>query len=173
MKTLLLAMLFASTLCFSRTLQVTLAPQDIALPSAVQIFCEVSYKPQLCQDHARTLAVHLQKLPLNRVPGWKFVLVPSNAWPSLMTQIQGLADSPAFSALTVKTIVLEEALFAPSILRQEALMRSFYSHGEALIDIALSHELGHAICMDKDEVRADEFGKQLRAGNSPVCHKRR
>ena len=44
--------------------------------------------------------------------------------------------------------------------------------GDALLDLAVTHELGHAICQDQDERRADDYGRGLREKKPVNCVKR-
>ena len=37
------------------------------------------------------------------------------------------------------------------------------------MDIAVTHELGHALCWEKNERLANEYGKKLREGKIPQC----
>jgi len=43
--------------------------------------------------------------------------------------------------------------------------------GNALLDLAVTHELGHAICHDQDERRADDYGRELRQKKTVDCAK--
>jgi len=43
--------------------------------------------------------------------------------------------------------------------------------GPALVDLAITHEMGHGICQEKNERRADDCGKELREGKTPSCGK--
>jgi hypothetical protein len=43
-------------------------------------------------------------------------------------------------------------------------MQRFSLMGAPLVDLALTHEMGHGICEEKDERRADNYGKDLRDG---------
>jgi len=43
--------------------------------------------------------------------------------------------------------------------------------GDALLDLAVTHELGHAICQDQDERRADDYGRGLREKKPVACGK--
>jgi hypothetical protein len=43
--------------------------------------------------------------------------------------------------------------------------------GNALLDLAVTHELGHAICHDQDERRADDYGRDLREKKPVACGK--
>jgi hypothetical protein len=38
-----------------------------------------------------------------------------------------------------------------------------------LLELAVSHELGHALCAEPNEAAAIRFGKELRNGGSPAC----
>jgi hypothetical protein len=170
----LLYVLFGSAFSISATLVTTpVSDADLALPANIQILCTTSYKASACHEHARSLAAHLRRFPLDRLGGWRFILVPSSEWNSLMATISGNSASPAFSLLQSKVIVLEEALFGPVAPRQRELMDAFGETREKLLDLAISHEFGHAICMDVDEGRARRFGKLLRAGAYPSCQRTR
>ena len=46
------------------------------------------------------------------------------------------------------------------------------SNLNALLDLAVTHELGHAICHDQDERRADDYGRGLREKKPVACGKR-
>jgi hypothetical protein len=39
----------------------------------------------------------------------------------------------------------------------------------ALLELAVSHELGHAICEEPNEAVAARFGEDLRKGMTPQC----
>jgi Zn-dependent peptidase ImmA (M78 family) len=39
-----------------------------------------------------------------------------------------------------------------------------------LLDLAVTHELGHAICQDRDQRRADDYGRELRQTKTVDCH---
>jgi hypothetical protein len=43
--------------------------------------------------------------------------------------------------------------------------------GAALVDLAITHEMGHAICQEKREREADDYGRELRDGKIPDCSK--
>jgi len=43
--------------------------------------------------------------------------------------------------------------------------------GPTLVILAITHEMGHSICQDRDERRADDYGKELRDGRLPDCSK--
>ena len=47
------------------------------------------------------------------------------------------------------------------------LLQRFSVIGPALVDLAVTHELGHAICQENNERNADDYGRDLRAGKVP------
>ena len=51
------------------------------------------------------------------------------------------------------------------------LLLMFGVIGDALLDLAVTHELGHAICHDQDERRADDYGRGLREKKPVACGK--
>jgi hypothetical protein len=51
------------------------------------------------------------------------------------------------------------------------LLERFGLIAAALVDLAVTHEMGHGICQDKDEHRADDYGHELRNGQIPDCSK--
>ena len=71
-----------------------------------------------------------------------------------------------------RTTVFESALFSSSAVEKAELIRKFGFAGD-LLDLAVTHELGHAICKDRDERRADDFGRDLRSGHTATCYPNR
>jgi hypothetical protein len=69
-----------------------------------------------------------------------------------------------------RTTVFEEALFAASGSRRGELLRKFQIPADALLELAVSHELGHALCQEKDEDRTNTYSRYLREGQLPACH---
>jgi len=41
---------------------------------------------------------------------------------------------------------------------------------EALLALAVKHELGHGICQERDKLRADDYGRELRETRSVDCN---
>lgn len=40
---------------------------------------------------------------------------------------------------------------------------------DQFLDLAVTHELGHAMCGESDEIKAERFGRELRQGKMAVC----
>ena len=102
---------------------------------------------------------------------WSFVLVPADDWKALVRGQGGDPVSPAFSMLDQRVTLLDASLFGGSASRNKELMQRFGPTGPALVDLAITHEMGHGICQEKDERRADNYGKDLRDGKAPDCSK--
>lgn len=77
--------------------------------------------------------------------------------------------SPAFSALEPRETFIEEALFAHDPERTAELMDQWQRSMPGLLELAVSHELGHAFCAEPNEKAANRFGEELRNGLSPAC----
>jgi len=78
-------------------------------------------------------------------------------------------DSPAFTALEPRETFLEEALFIHDPQRTSELMIEFNRSMPKLLELAISHELGHAFCAEPNEANADRFAAALRDGLTPSC----
>jgi hypothetical protein len=100
---------------------------------------------------------------------WSFVLVPSYKWKDLVRAVGGSTHSPAFTIFDQRTTVMESSLFSATATRSAELLHVFGVTGEALLKLAVNHELGHCVCHDQDERKADDYGRELREGKTPNC----
>jgi hypothetical protein len=71
--------------------------------------------------------------------------------------------------LELRETFLEEALFVHHPERTAELMKEWQRSIPQLLELAVSHELGHALCEETNEAAADRFGEELRNGLSPRC----
>ena len=78
------------------------------------------------------------------------------------------SDSSAFTILEKRQTFLE-ALFNPRPDRARTLLAKWRRPLDELMPFAVAHELGHALCKDVDEKRADEYGAQLRDSGTVRC----
>lgn len=70
----------------------------------------------------------------------------------------------------LRATVLDHSLFSASVDRRVELMKwSGLPSAPALVDLAITHEMGHAICREKNERKADDYGRELREGKVPDC----
>ena len=128
---------------------------------------------QTHNQHVLSLRRVLAHYPIEQLGTWSFVLIPSADWRDLVRDIKN-PGSPALTEIERRTTVFEEVLFSPrsSPMRSAELLNMFNIPMEALLDLAVSHELGHALCQEKDEERTNTYGRNLRARQALVCHPR-
>jgi hypothetical protein len=58
---------------------------------------------------------------------------------------------------------------AGSFWRSAELIKHWSSSIDELLQLAVTHEMGHALCNEEDEHRADANGRVLRAGGKLQC----
>ena len=93
----------------------------------------------------------------------------SEDWQSLMKKLHIDERSPAFTAIEARQSFLEGALFLPKTARTDELVRNLGVPVDQLLTVAVSHELGHAICGAEDEAIAKRVSGQLRSGAHIDC----
>ncbi len=94
-----------------------------------------------------------------RSEDWKAILLPRGLDP----------DSPAFTFYLKRETFIEEALVTEVPGRNRELLLKWNMSMRELLDFALVHELGHALCNDKDERNANRVGQMLRGEKAPSC----
>ena len=153
---------------------VPVLPQmTFALPNdqtPVQHFvCNVGYTLEKCRQHIAVLERTLAKYPVAELGNWTWVLVRSADWKAIhMTR--GLdPDSPAFTFYAKRETFIEEAIVTQVPVRGRELLLKWNMSMRDLLDFAISHEPGHALCNDKDEWNANRVGQLLRDGKAPSC----
>jgi len=139
-------------------------------PKAIQFFCAKNYEGERCKQDALTLQKELARYPVERLGPWVFVLVPSGDWKELVDGKVSDPESPAITMLENRTTIFEEALFSSSGRRSLELVRRLNVPLDAMLQLAVSHELGHALCHEKNEHRASANGYSLRQGRLPDCY---
>src|SRR6185437_14040332 len=167
----LIAVLFAA--CAAQTQTLRVVPVHLEgtgqTTKSIQFFCTQDYNRDECLQDALELRRVLMTYPLERLGMWSFALVPSYKWKDLVRSLGGSADSPAFTSFEQRTTVMESSLFSATATRSAEFLHVFGVTGEALLKLAVSHELGHSVCHDQDERKADDYGRALREGNIPDC----
>jgi hypothetical protein len=139
-------------------------------PGAQQHFvCNTGYSVELCRRQMEVLRGVLRGYPAGWLGEWTWVLVRSEDWKPIKRRLLLDPDSPAFSFLEHRETFIEEALVTPVPGRSAELIKHWSSSIDDLLALAVSHELGHALCNEHNEHKADEYGRLLRAGRVPVC----
>jgi len=166
----LIAVLFAACAAQTQNLKmVSVRFPANGNPPKTQFLCSQKLDKAECVKEATALRQAMAPYPVHLLEQWSFVLVPADDWKALVRSQGGDPLSPAFSILEQRATLLDSSLFVGSAIRNKELLERFGMIGPALVDLAITHEMGHAICHEKNERRADDYGKLLRDGKAPVC----
>lgn len=144
---------------------------DGSVPPTIRFFCSQNYDKAECMKDATALRKALAPYPTRLLGDWSFYLVTAGDWKELVRRQGGDPVSPAFSVLEQRATLLDGGLFDGSAARNKELLERFDMIGPALVNLAITHEMGHAICQERNERRADDYGKELREGNIPECRR--
>jgi hypothetical protein len=131
--------------------------------------CNTGYSVELCRRQMDVLRGVLGRYPSGALGEWTWVLVRSGDWKPIKRRLRLDPDSPAFSFLPRRETFIEEALVAPVPGRSAELIVHWSSSIDDLLTLAVTHELGHALCNEQDEHKADAYGRSLRTGRLPDC----
>jgi hypothetical protein len=170
-RSVLIAVLFAACAAQTQTMELVTVrfAANGSTPNAVQFLCSQKYDKAECLKDATVLRQAIATYPLQLMGAWSFVLVPADDWKALVRGQGGDPVSPAFSMLDQRMTLLDASLFVGSATRNKELLQRFDIIGAGLLDLAVTHEMGHGICQEKNERRADDYGRQLREGKTPDC----
>ena len=169
-----LAFVYSPFASFVRAQSPTPAPAPLgrSLPRAGQqhFACYKGYAPEACQQHAMALSRVLDRYQTTRdLPDWTWVFIRSDDWQQIKRRIRLDPNSPAFTSLKDRETFFEEALFARLPLRRAELVKYWSRSIDDLLELAVTHELGHVLCGEEDEHRADDYGRVLRSGGTVRC----
>ena len=144
------------------------SPKEPATSGSPQHFiCNTGYTLEKCHKDVAVLRKALEKYPVGQLGEWTWVLVRSSDWHAIQGP-RGLdPNSPAFTYYAGRETFLEEALVAEVPWRCFDLKVSWGMSIEKLLDYAISHELGHALCNERNEAKADRAAKLIREGGMP------
>jgi hypothetical protein len=145
-----------------------LAPPGGLLPDQ-HFVCNTGYTTALCHVQVQRLAAHLAHYREELPRDWTWVVVRSQDWHSILLNLNLDPGSPAFSVLEQRRTFLSEALLAPDAYRGAELLRTFKVPLDQILDVAITHELGHAYCDEKREAEAERFADLLRNNGAAVC----
>ena len=168
----------AALLCFSnlnaqttsiKVTEIQRSELSSTLAGPVTISCTTDYDPAQCVASANALAKVLQRYPTTRLGDWRFVLASAEHWQQIVKSLGGDTESPAFTEFDGRVTILEGTLFEGADSRKANLAQRYGQTPGGLLDFAISHEIGHAICREHDEKLADAYGLALRRGGSPAC----
>lgn len=148
----------------------------IAVPAHAQhqtlgprFVCHTGYTPKECEVAVAALRSALAFYPAAVPVDWTWVLVRTEDWKRLLLDRGFDPDNPAFTYLPKRATFLDGALLAKVSTRGVQLSRAWHMPIEELLDLALRHELAHALCNVRNETRADLGAVALKNGTSLHC----
>jgi hypothetical protein len=131
--------------------------------------CGPNLTLEKCKPEMAVLAKKLANYRASDLGEWKWVLVPSENW-KLILLARGLnLGIPALTALDARTTFFEEALISGPSGRVSELMDIWHVDRDSLLDLAVRHELGHALCTEENELRAERVARLLEQKKPVVC----
>jgi hypothetical protein len=135
--------------------------------------CNTGYKPKECNEETVVLRKALANYPVAQLGNWTWILVRSEDWKAIKL-LRGLdPDSPAFTFYAKRETFIEEALVTQVPVRARELLLKWDMNRRDLLDLAVRHELGHALCNDANERNADRVARLLEQKKETPVKQRR
>lgn len=134
-----------------------------------QFVCNTGYKQKECNEETVALRKALANYPVAQLGNWTWILVRSEDWKAIKL-LRGLdPDSPAFTFTPKRETFIEEALVTQVPVRARELLLKWDMNRGDLLDLAVRHELGHALCNDANERNADRVARLLEQKKEISC----
>jgi hypothetical protein len=134
-------------------------------------FCVGPYSVLECATQIAVLQAVLRSYDTEELGKWNWIVVRSQDWTNLVSRLHLNPASPAFSHLGNHQTFLDEALLMPRSKRKLELIANWNIPFDQLLDFAVSHELGHALCQESDETKTERFSQRLRRHLANVCNR--
>ena len=142
---------------------------DSPRSARMAFYCNTGYSQEACQAQVARLQQQLRKIDLEALGDWSWVLVRSDDWCRILRRAGRDPDSPAFTILERRQTFLEEALFRPMAGRSRTLLEKWRVPLDELLNVAVTHELAHALCRERDEARTHGYAGQLSESGQVTC----
>jgi len=140
--------------------------------SQQHIACHVGYTPTECQIATTVLRKALERYQVDALGEWTWVLVRTEDWKRVLSERRFDSNNPAFSYLPKRETFFDGALVVKTSIRGVELGAIWHMPVEDLFDLAIRHELAHALCNDPDETKADRAAIALKNGTPLSCRVR-
>lgn len=139
-------------------------------PTPPQHFvCNTGYKQKQCDEQIVVLRKAMAKYPVAQLGTWTWILIRSEDWKAILLP-RGLdPDSPAFTFCPKRETFIEEASVSQVPGRERELLLKWNMKMRDLLDFAIAHELGHALCNDANERDADRVARLLTKRKPVSC----
>jgi hypothetical protein len=140
------------------------------LPTPAQKFvCNTGYGQTKCDEQVVILRRALANYPVAQLGNWTWILVRSDDWKAILRSRSLDPDSPAFTYYPKRETFIDEALVTRVPVRSPELLLKWNMDREGLLDLAIRHELGHALCNEPDERNAERVAKLLEQRKPVSC----
>jgi len=134
-----------------------------------QFVCNTGYKQKECNEETVVLRKALANYPVAQLGNWTWILVRSEDWKAIKL-LRGLdPNSPAFTFTPKRETFIEEALVTQVPVRARELLLKWDMNRRDLLDLAVRHELCHALCNDANERNADRVARLLEQKKEISC----
>jgi hypothetical protein len=133
---------------------------------AQHFVCNIGYSLRKCQADMAVLRKTLAKYPAGELGEWTWVLVRSADWKYIVMPRGIDPDSPAFTCLPRRETFIEETLVAIELLVRWQMST------DDLLELAVAHELGHVLCNEASEAKANRAARSLLEGKPLTCEVR-
>jgi len=134
-----------------------------------QFVCNTGYKQKECNEETVVLRKALANYPVAQLGNWTWILVRSEDWKAIKL-LRGLdPNSPAFTFTPKRETFIEEALVTQVPVRARELLLKWDMNRRDLLDLAVRHEMGHALCNDANERNADRVARLLEQKKEISC----
>lgn len=143
------------------------SPRDEALLQ--RFICNTGYTLEKCLQDIAILRKTVAKYPVAQLGEWTWILVRSDDWKPIVIPRGLNPDSPAFTYYQKRETFIEEALMADVPGRAGELIARWHMSIDRLRDLAVAHELVHALCGEKDEAKTIQAAQMLREGKPLTC----
>ena len=131
--------------------------------------CNTGYTQQECQAATDLLRKAQARYQVDALGEWTWVLVRTVDWKQILSDRKLDTYHPAFSFLPKRETFLDGALVVRASIRGVELSAIWHMPIEDLLDLAIRHELAHALCNDPDETKAERGAIALKNGTSLSC----
>ena len=145
-------------------------PASAQKQAAKQHFaCNIGYTPHGCQVAIAVLRDTLAQYPVHAVGEWTWVLVRPEDWKQLSSNGGFDSNNPAFTYLPKRETFFDGSLVVKKSTRGMELSVAWHMPIEELLDLAVRHELAHALCNERDEIKISRAAVALKNGTLLSC----
>jgi hypothetical protein len=134
-----------------------------------QFVCTVGISLEKCRQEMPVLRKILASYPSAELGPWTWVLVRSEPWKLLLIGRGINSGVPALTALDARTTFFEEALISGPAGRVDELTDVWHVDRDGLLDLAVRHELAHALCGEENEWQAARVAGLLKNKQPVTC----